>query len=81
MTLLICLQLSQFQDLPKELTVSLPMVTLLSCGKSSPGKVKLMKEVMLIPPAGLTVKQVLHAVNFTLLSFSSLDHVPFRCNP
>ncbi|XP_019341464.1 enolase 4 isoform X3 [Alligator mississippiensis] len=50
-------RLKHDQDLPKELTVSLPMVTLLSCGKSSPGKVKLMKEVMLIPPAGLTVKQ------------------------
>ncbi|XP_053889414.1 enolase 4 isoform X3 [Malaclemys terrapin pileata] len=50
-------QLSQFQDLPKELTVPLPMVTLLSCGKSSSGKLKLMKEVMLIPPTELTVKQ------------------------
>ncbi|KAG6937455.1 enolase family member 4, partial [Chelydra serpentina] len=45
------------QDLPKELTVPLPMVTLLSCGKSSSGKLKLMKEVMLIPPTELTVKQ------------------------
>ncbi|XP_019358437.1 PREDICTED: enolase 4 isoform X2 [Gavialis gangeticus] len=45
------------QDLPKEMTLPQPMVTLLSCGKSSPGKVKLMKEVMLIPPTGLTVKQ------------------------
>ncbi|XP_039403690.1 enolase 4 isoform X7 [Mauremys reevesii] len=44
-------------DLPKELTMPLPMVTLLSCGKSSSGKLKLMKEVMLIPPAELTVKQ------------------------
>ncbi|XP_065264646.1 enolase 4 [Emys orbicularis] len=50
-------QLSQFQDLPKELTVPPPMVTLLSCGKSSSGKLKLMKEVMLIPPTELTVKQ------------------------
>uniref|UniRef100_A0A674JRU6 Enolase 4 n=1 Tax=Terrapene triunguis TaxID=2587831 RepID=A0A674JRU6_9SAUR len=45
------------QDLPKELTVPPPMVTLLSCGKSSSGKLKLMKEVMLIPPTELTVKQ------------------------
>uniref|UniRef100_A0A8C3RKL7 Enolase 4 n=1 Tax=Chelydra serpentina TaxID=8475 RepID=A0A8C3RKL7_CHESE len=43
----------------QELTVPLPMVTLLSCGKSSSGKLKLMKEVMLIPPTELTVKQVL----------------------
>ncbi|XP_032636689.1 enolase 4 isoform X2 [Chelonoidis abingdonii] len=45
------------QDLPKELTMPLPMVSLLSCGKSSSGKLKLMKEVMLVPPAELTVKQ------------------------
>uniref|UniRef100_A0A8C8SDM8 Enolase 4 n=1 Tax=Pelusios castaneus TaxID=367368 RepID=A0A8C8SDM8_9SAUR len=45
------------QNLPKELTVPLPMVTLLSCGKSSAGKLNLMKEVMLIPPTELTVKQ------------------------
>uniref|UniRef100_A0A8D0G6P3 phosphopyruvate hydratase n=1 Tax=Sphenodon punctatus TaxID=8508 RepID=A0A8D0G6P3_SPHPU len=45
------------QDLRTELTVPLPMVTLFSCGKSSPGKLKLMKEVMLIQPPGLTVKQ------------------------
>uniref|UniRef100_A0A8C3XHZ8 Enolase 4 n=1 Tax=Chelydra serpentina TaxID=8475 RepID=A0A8C3XHZ8_CHESE len=50
------------QDLPKELTVPLPMVTLLSCGKSSSGKLKLMKEVMLIPPTELTVKQVLSVI-------------------
>ncbi|XP_067417392.1 enolase 4 [Emydura macquarii macquarii] len=42
------------QNLPKELTMPLPMVTLLSCGKSSAGKLKLMKEVMLIPPTKLT---------------------------
>ncbi|XP_048362784.1 enolase 4 isoform X2 [Sphaerodactylus townsendi] len=45
------------QDLPKELIMPLPMITLLSSGKSSPGKLNLMKEVMFIPPAWLTVKQ------------------------
>ncbi|XP_053161410.1 enolase 4 isoform X2 [Hemicordylus capensis] len=45
------------EDFPKELAMPLPMVTVLSCGKSSPGKLNLMKEVMLIPPAWLTVKQ------------------------
>uniref|UniRef100_A0A8D2IYV7 Enolase 4 n=1 Tax=Varanus komodoensis TaxID=61221 RepID=A0A8D2IYV7_VARKO len=45
------------QELPKELAMPLPMITILSCGKSSPGKLNLMKEVMLIPPTWLTVKQ------------------------
>ncbi|XP_015269488.1 PREDICTED: LOW QUALITY PROTEIN: enolase-like protein ENO4 [Gekko japonicus] len=45
------------QDLPEELIMPLPMITLLSYGKSSPGKLNLMKEVMLIPPAWLTVKK------------------------
>ncbi|XP_060096824.1 enolase 4 isoform X1 [Heteronotia binoei] len=45
------------QHLPKELIMPLPMITLLSSGKSSPGKLNLMKEVMFIPPAWLTVKQ------------------------
>ncbi|XP_034296114.1 enolase 4 isoform X2 [Pantherophis guttatus] len=44
---------------PKELVMPLPMITVLNCGKSSPGKLNLMKEVMLIPPAWLTVKQAL----------------------
>ncbi|XP_042312967.1 enolase 4 [Sceloporus undulatus] len=47
------------QEMPKELAVPLPMITVLSCGKSSPGKLNLMKEVMLIPPAWLTVKQAM----------------------
>nr|XP_008113022.1 PREDICTED: enolase 4 isoform X2 [Anolis carolinensis] len=47
------------QEAPKELAVPLPMITVLSCGKSSPGKLNLMKEVMLIPPAWLTVKQAI----------------------
>nr|XP_056706441.1 enolase 4 [Euleptes europaea] len=45
------------QDLPKELIMPMPVITLLSCGKSSPGKLNLMKEVMFIPPAWLTAKQ------------------------
>ncbi|XP_075791512.1 enolase 4 isoform X5 [Pelodiscus sinensis] len=51
------LALMKHQDLPKKFIVPLPMVTLLSCGKSSSGKLNLMKEVMLIPPTELTVKQ------------------------
>uniref|UniRef100_A0A669PPF5 Enolase 4 n=1 Tax=Phasianus colchicus TaxID=9054 RepID=A0A669PPF5_PHACC len=45
------------QDSPKEMTLPLPMVTLLSCEKFSPLKLKLVKEVMLIPPVQLSLKQ------------------------
>ncbi|NWQ98091.1 ENO4 Enolase, partial [Burhinus bistriatus] len=45
------------QDSPKEMTLPLPMVTLLSCEKISPAKLKLAKEVMLIPPVQLSLKQ------------------------
>ncbi|KAM3834469.1 enolase 4 [Vipera latastei] len=47
------------QKMPKELVIPLPVITVLNCGKSSPGKLNLMKEVMLIPPAWLTVKQAI----------------------
>ncbi|CAI5774996.1 2-phospho-D-glycerate hydro-lyase [Podarcis lilfordi] len=45
------------QESPKELALPLPMATVLSCGKSSPGKLNLLKEVMVIPPHWLPVKQ------------------------
>uniref|UniRef100_A0A9L0S5M4 Enolase 4 n=2 Tax=Equus caballus TaxID=9796 RepID=A0A9L0S5M4_HORSE len=45
------------QEQPTKLTIPLLMVTLVSCGKSSPGKLNLMKEVICIPHHGLTAKQ------------------------
>ncbi|NXS87683.1 ENO4 Enolase, partial [Erpornis zantholeuca] len=45
------------QESPKEMTLPLPMVTLLNCEKNSPTKLKLVKEVMLIPPVELSLKQ------------------------
>ncbi|NXH31601.1 ENO4 Enolase, partial [Myiagra hebetior] len=45
------------QELPKEMALPLPMVTLLNCEKNLPTKLKLVKEVMLIPPAELSLKQ------------------------
>ncbi|KAM6184617.1 enolase 4 [Rhynchocyon petersi] len=45
------------QELPTKLSVPLLMVSLLSCGKSSPGKLNLMKEVICIPNPGLSTKQ------------------------
>ncbi|XP_027707950.1 enolase 4 [Vombatus ursinus] len=45
------------QESPRALTLPLLMVTMLSCGKSSLGKLNLMKEVICIPHPGLTVQQ------------------------
>ncbi|XP_054437207.1 enolase 4 [Pteronotus mesoamericanus] len=49
--------LKRHQEPPTKLTVPLLMVSLVSCGKSSPGKLNLMKEVICIPHPGLTAKQ------------------------
>ncbi|NWT80049.1 ENO4 Enolase, partial [Lanius ludovicianus] len=45
------------QESPKEMTLPLPMVTLLNCEKNLSTKLKLVKEVMLIPPVELSLKQ------------------------
>nr|XP_051680160.1 enolase 4 isoform X2 [Oryctolagus cuniculus] len=45
------------QEEPALLTMPLLMVALISCGKSSPGKLNLMKEVICIPHPGLTTRQ------------------------
>ncbi|OBS65232.1 hypothetical protein A6R68_06227, partial [Neotoma lepida] len=45
------------QEQPSTLTMPLLMGSVLSCGKSSPGKLNLMKEVICIPHPGLTTKQ------------------------
>ncbi|NXY45217.1 ENO4 Enolase, partial [Ceuthmochares aereus] len=50
------------QDSLKEITLPLPMVTLLNCEKTSPAKLKLVKEVMLIPPVQLSLKQGIERV-------------------
>ncbi|XP_059955164.1 enolase 4 isoform X4 [Mesoplodon densirostris] len=49
--------LKHHQDQPAKLTIPLLMVSLVSCGKSSPGKLNLMKEVICVPRPGLTAKQ------------------------
>ncbi|XP_066096582.1 enolase 4 isoform X3 [Saccopteryx bilineata] len=46
------------QEQPAKLTLPLLMVSMVSCGKSSPGKLNLMKEVICIPHPGLTAKQL-----------------------
>ncbi|XP_027581898.1 enolase 4 isoform X1 [Pipra filicauda] len=50
------------QESPEEMTLPLPMVTLLNCEKMSPSKLKLVKEVMLIPPVQLSLKQGIERV-------------------
>ncbi|XP_044516119.1 enolase 4 [Gracilinanus agilis] len=45
------------RESPRTLSLPLLMITMLSCGKSSPGKLNLMKEVICIPHPGLTVQQ------------------------
>ncbi|XP_005879747.1 PREDICTED: enolase-like protein ENO4 isoform X2 [Myotis brandtii] len=49
--------LKHHQEQPAKLTIPLLMVSLVSCGKSSPGKLNLMKEVICIPHPGLMAKQ------------------------
>ncbi|NXJ63150.1 ENO4 Enolase, partial [Rostratula benghalensis] len=50
------------QDLPKEMALPLPMVTLLNCEKIPPAKLKLVKEVMFVPPVQLSLKQGIERV-------------------
>ncbi|NXN89835.1 ENO4 Enolase, partial [Bombycilla garrulus] len=45
------------QESPKEMSLPLPMVTLLHCERNSSTKLKLVKEVMFIPPVELSLKQ------------------------
>ncbi|KAG8535528.1 hypothetical protein GDO81_028348, partial [Engystomops pustulosus] len=46
------------QQPSSELMIPTPLISLLSCGKSSPGKLNLMKEILLIPRPGMTMAQV-----------------------
>nr|XP_040035201.1 LOW QUALITY PROTEIN: enolase 4 [Gasterosteus aculeatus aculeatus] len=44
---------------PAPFHIPVSLVTLLSCGKTSPGKLSLLEEVILIPKAGQRVKQII----------------------
>uniref|UniRef100_A0A8U8BQH5 Enolase 4 n=1 Tax=Geospiza parvula TaxID=87175 RepID=A0A8U8BQH5_GEOPR len=54
--------LLKHKETPKEITLPLPMVTVLYCEKNSPTKLKLVKEVMLIPPVELSLQQGIEIV-------------------
>ncbi|KAM8924765.1 enolase 4 [Pelodytes ibericus] len=45
------------EQMPTEFIMPAPMISLLSSGKSSPGKLNLMKEVIVIPKPGHTLQQ------------------------
>ncbi|GAA6221188.1 enolase 4 [Lates japonicus] len=47
------------QETPTQFHVPVSLVTLLSCGKTSPGKLSLLEEVILIPRVGQRVKQII----------------------
>ncbi|NWY90326.1 ENO4 Enolase, partial [Loxia curvirostra] len=54
--------LLKHKESPKEITLPLPMITVLNCEKNSPTKLKLVKEVMLIPPVELSLQQGIERV-------------------
>uniref|UniRef100_A0A3P8RYF0 Enolase 4 n=1 Tax=Amphiprion percula TaxID=161767 RepID=A0A3P8RYF0_AMPPE len=47
------------REAPTQFHIPVSLVTLLSCGKTSPGKLNLLKEVILIPKMGQRVKQII----------------------
>ncbi|XP_053188646.1 enolase 4 [Scomber japonicus] len=47
------------QEAPAQFQIPVSLVTLLSCGKTSPGKLSLLEEVILIPKVGQRVKQII----------------------
>ncbi|NWW20684.1 ENO4 Enolase, partial [Falcunculus frontatus] len=72
------------QESPKEMSLPLIMITLLSCEKISPAKLKLVEEVMLIPPVELSLKQGIERIlniqkEMTRLLESSGRMVQYKC--
>ncbi|XP_071337637.1 enolase 4 isoform X2 [Trachinotus anak] len=47
------------REIPSQFHIPVSLVTLLSCGKTSPGKLSLLEEVILIPKVGQRVKQII----------------------
>ncbi|XP_010002284.1 PREDICTED: LOW QUALITY PROTEIN: enolase-like protein ENO4 [Chaetura pelagica] len=45
------------QESPKEMTLPIPMFNLFNCERSTSAKLKLVKEIMLVPPVNLSVEQ------------------------
>ncbi|XP_062928111.1 enolase 4 isoform X4 [Mobula hypostoma] len=51
--------LNQAEESPKEMRMPLPLISLLDCGKSSGGKLRLLKEVIAVPQPSLGYKKAL----------------------
>nr|XP_041572918.1 enolase 4 isoform X5 [Taeniopygia guttata] len=66
------------QESPKEMTLPLPMVTVLNCEKKLPTKLKLVKEVMLIPPVELSLQQGIERVLDIQKEITSLFESPAK---
>ncbi|XP_062928115.1 enolase 4 isoform X8 [Mobula hypostoma] len=49
--------LNQAEESPKEMRMPLPLISLLDCGKSSGGKLRLLKEVIAVPQPSLGYKK------------------------
>ncbi|XP_069756138.1 enolase 4 isoform X2 [Narcine bancroftii] len=49
--------LNQTEELPTEMRMPLPLISLLDCGKTSGGKLRLLKEVIAVPKPGRNYKQ------------------------
>lgn len=68
-----------FIQTPAQLHIPICLVTLMSCGKGSPGKLRLMEEVILIPKAGQSVTEVLCTIHLqytvVLLLFFQENHI------
>uniref|UniRef100_A0A672YRQ9 phosphopyruvate hydratase n=1 Tax=Sphaeramia orbicularis TaxID=375764 RepID=A0A672YRQ9_9TELE len=45
--------------MPSQIHVPVSLVTLMSCGRTSPGKLNLLEEIILVPKAGQRVRQVM----------------------
>ncbi|XP_066211879.1 enolase 4 isoform X2 [Saccopteryx leptura] len=69
------------QEQPAKLTLPLLMVSMVSCGKSSPGKLNLMKEVICIPHPGLTAKQTLSRDHYSELEITMCELPPPKAEP
>uniref|UniRef100_A0A672YRK1 phosphopyruvate hydratase n=1 Tax=Sphaeramia orbicularis TaxID=375764 RepID=A0A672YRK1_9TELE len=46
-------------QMPSQIHVPVSLVTLMSCGRTSPGKLNLLEEIILVPKAGQRVRQVM----------------------
>uniref|UniRef100_A0A3P9Q0I8 Enolase 4 n=1 Tax=Poecilia reticulata TaxID=8081 RepID=A0A3P9Q0I8_POERE len=65
------------QKEPAHFHVPVPWISLLSCGKKSPGKLCLLEEIILISKVGHPVKQVLISVGlceYSKITLSSVSH-------